>query len=162
MHQCARIVKFCMSANSRTLVLDLFHKILVPCSGFLSFLCIREGNLSAGYPFWCYGGPYSVGDMDRPLLVSKTKSALGMVHGVGVMPRTLSCFALCCSIDFVLQGVESQPPPPPKSAAEFGRPRRFVPLICWVSEFRPFVLPILWVSVILPIRSADLLGLLGL
>ena len=55
-----------------------------------------------------------------------------------------------------------QPPPPPKLAAEFGRPRRFVPSICWVSEFRRFVLPLLWVSVILPIRSADLLGLLGL
>ena len=34
-------------------------------------------------------------------------------------------------------------PTPPKSAAEFGRPRRFVPLICWVSEFRRFVLPFL-------------------
>ena len=53
-------------------------------------------------------------------------------------------------------------PPPPKSAADFGRPRRFVPPICWVPEFRRFVLPILWLSVILPIRSADLLGLLGL
>ena len=36
-------------------------------------------------------------------------------------------------------------PPLPKSAAEFGQ----------------FVLPICWVSVILPICSADLLGLLG-
>ena len=31
------------------------------------------------------------------------------------------------------------PPPPPKSAAEFGRPRRFVPPICWLSAFRQFV-----------------------
>ena len=55
-----------------------------------------------------------------------------------------------------------QPPPPPrKSAAEFGRPRRFVLPIWWVSEFHRFVLPIRWVSVIFPIRSADLLGLLG-
>ena len=45
------------------------------------------------------------------------------------------------------------PNPPPKSAAEFGRPRRFVPPICWVSEFRRHALPILWVSVILPICS---------
>ena len=58
--------------------------------------------------------------------------------------------------------IELRDNPPPKSAAEFGRPRRFVPPICCVSEFRRFVWPILWVSVILPIRSADLLGLLGL
>ena len=51
-----------------------------------------------------------------------------------------------------------QPPPPPQIG---GRIRPTSP-ICWVSEFRRFVLPILWVSVILPIRSADLLGLLGL
>ena len=25
------------------------------------------GGLSAGYPFWCYGGPFLVGDMDSPL-----------------------------------------------------------------------------------------------
>ena len=36
--------------------------------------------------------------------------------------------------------------PAPKSAAEFGRFRRFVLPICWVSEFRRFVLPICRVS----------------
>ena len=40
-------------------------------------------------------------------------------------------------------------PPPPKSAAEFGRFCRFVLPICWVSEFRRFVLPICEGSVIL-------------
>ena len=49
----------------------------------------------------------------------------------------------------------------PKSAAEFGRFRRVVLPICWVSEFCQFVLPICGVSVIWPIRSADLLGFLG-
>ena len=51
--------------------------------------------------------------------------------------------------------------PAPKSAAEFSRFRRCVLTICWVSEFRRFVLPIRGVSVIWPIRSADLLGFLG-
>ena len=49
------------------------------------------------------------------------------------------------------------PPPPPKSAAEFGQLRRSGPPICWVSEFRRFVLLLGWISGILPIRSADLL-----
>ena len=47
------------------------------------------------------------------------------------------------------------PAPPPKSAAEFGRLRRFVPPICWVSGFRPFVLLICRVSVNSPIGFAD-------
>ena len=44
-------------------------------------------------------------------------------------------------------------PPPP--------PNRFVPPICWVPEPRRFVLLICGGSVILPLRSADFLGLLG-
>ena len=36
--------------------------------------------------------------------------------------------------------VHSNVNPAPKSAAEFGRFRRFVLPICWVSEFRRFVL----------------------
>ena len=44
---------------------------------------------------------------------------------------------------------------PPKSAAEFGRPRRFLLPICWVSGFRPFVLLICGASVNSPIRFAD-------
>ena len=52
-------------------------------------------------------------------------------------------------------------PLPPKSAAELGRLRRFVLLIGCVPGFCRFVLPIRWVSVILPICSADLLGVLG-
>ena len=46
-------------------------------------------------------------------------------------------------------------PPPPKSAAEFSRLRRFVLPICWVSGLRPFVLLICGVSVNSPIRFAD-------
>ena len=53
-------------------------------------------------------------------------------------------------------------PPPPKLAAEFDRLRRFVLPICWVSEFRRFALAICGVSVIWPIRSANLLGPLGI
>ena len=45
--------------------------------------------------------------------------------------------------------------PPPKSAAEFGRLRRFVLPICWVSGLCPFVLLICGVSVNSPIRFAD-------
>ena len=35
--QCARSVKFWMSANTRTLVLAPFHKFLVPYQGFFGF-----------------------------------------------------------------------------------------------------------------------------
>ena len=51
---------------------------------------------------------------------------------------------------------------PPKSAAESSRPQRFILLICWVSEFRRFVLPIHLVFVILPIRSCRLVGASGI
>ena len=53
--------------------------------------------------------------------------------------------------------VQSHPqaPPPPKSAAEFGRLCRFVLPICWVAGFRSFVLLICGVSVNSPIHFAD-------
>ena len=52
----------------------------------------------------------------------------------------------------------SMHPLPPKLVAEFGRLRRFVLPICWVSESRRFALPICSVSVILPICSANSWG----
>ena len=63
--------KFCMSANSQTLVLAPFHKVFVPCRCFSSFLCIwgGGGGSSTGYPFECYGGTFLVRDMDRPLSI---------------------------------------------------------------------------------------------
>ena len=66
--QCARNASFCTSPNSRTLALARFQKFFAPCRGFLSFLCIRgRWDLSARYPFWCYGGPFPVGNRDRSL-----------------------------------------------------------------------------------------------
>ena len=53
------------------------------------------------------------------------------------------------------EGGTTSNPPSPKSAAEFGRLRRFILPICWVSGFRPFVLLICGVSVNSPIRFAD-------
>ena len=75
----------------------------------------------------------------------------------------------------MLHGHQRQPPFPPSwrpNSADFPdlfcrfvgflNFAVFVLPICWVSEFRRFVLPICGGSVILQIRSADLLGLLGL
>ena len=52
------------------------------------------------------------------------------------------------------------PPPPPNRQPNSADFAHFVLPICWVSEFRPFVLLICGVSVNSPIRFADTLRLL--
>ena len=58
-------------------------------------------------------------------------------------------------------GLCATPPPPPISAAEFGRFCRIGLPNCWVSESRQFVLPNHLVSGTLPPRFADMLGFMG-